>query len=299
MAARVSAWRMGKRAGFGACVVALAIAVCPPARADDTPSEPGPIQPWELLGSNLGRIYGWPNVMYSVAAVAVTPPLVLWADEPVQEFFQDEDPLTNRFGNVMLIVGYGMPVVVPLTVYLVGLGGDDELLTAGSAAIQAVVVQAVVTTTLKWLTDRAGPLVDGKTARKHWSESRFTYSNEADHFNFNPFDLEGSLSWPSGHTMGNVALVASLTAFYPDEVWLPIIGYPLALAIGVGMIEGDYHWLSDVVAGALMGQVIGWQIGRGFRERYDALHSGRPVPAIGVTLGASTDPYGLTLSGDF
>ena len=41
----------------------------------------------------------------------------------------------------------------------------------------------------------------------------------------------------------------------PDEIWLPIIGYPFALAIGVGMIEGDFHWLSDIVAGGLIGFV--------------------------------------------
>ena len=44
---------------------------------------------------------------------------------------------------------------------------------------------------------------------------------------------------------------------------------PFALAVGFGMIEGDYHWLSDVVAGGLMGHVIGWVIGRAFRKRFD------------------------------
>jgi membrane-associated phospholipid phosphatase len=284
------------RLSAAACGVAVALAVCLPAHAQ----REEPVQPWELLGQNLGRIYGWPNVMFSVAAVAVTPPLVLWVDEPVQEFFQDEDPLTNTFGHVTLIVGYGIPVVAPLTLYLTGLAsGDAELATAGSAAMQAVVVMATVTASLKWLTDRAGPLDDGDPNARHWSEGLFTYSDQADEFNFNPFDVSGSLAWPSGHTGVNMALVSSLVAFYPDEVWLPWVGYPLVLAIGVGMIEGDYHWLSDVVAGGLMGHVIGWQIGKGFRERFDAVRGGERVSAVSVTVSASTNPLGARLSGQF
>jgi membrane-associated phospholipid phosphatase len=283
------------RFSLASAAVAVAMAVCSPAKAQSVE----PVQPWELLGHNLGRMYSWPNIMYSVSAVALTPPLVLWADEPVQEFFQDEDPLTSSFAHVTLIAGYGLPVVVPATLYLAGLGGNAELTTAGSAAIQAVVVQATITGTLKWLTDRAGPLMDGDPNERHTGEEIFTYSDQADDFNFNPFDLEGSLSWPSGHTSTNIALVAALVAFYPDELWLALIGYPAALAIGAGMIEGDYHWLSDVVAGALLGQVTGWQIGKGFRERFDALRRGERVSDSGITVGASTDPLGARLSGYF
>src|SRR5262245_32807490 len=124
----MSACEMALRQRAAACAAAIALCVCARGQAQESPQpEPAPpvrqvepLQPWELLGSNLGRIYGWPNIMWSVSAVAVTPPLVAWADEPVQEFFQDEDPLTNTFGDVTLIVGYGMPIVAPLTVYLVG-----------------------------------------------------------------------------------------------------------------------------------------------------------------------------------
>jgi membrane-associated phospholipid phosphatase len=73
--------------------------------------------------------------------------------------------------------------------------------------------------------------------------------------------------------------VSSLVAFYPNEIWLPIVGYPFALAVGLGMIEGDYHWLSDVVAGGLMGYAIGWVIGRNFRQRFDLRNTRESVRA--------------------
>jgi membrane-associated phospholipid phosphatase len=53
-----------------------------------------------------------------------------------------------------------------------------------------------------------------------------------------------------------------------------VIAYPVAAGIGAGMIVGDHHWASDVVAGALIGQAIGWSVGRSFRER---AHGASPV----------------------
>jgi len=34
------------------------------------------------------------------------------------------------------------------------------------------------------------------------------------------------------------------------------------------MVDGDFHWASDVIAGALLGEVSGRIVGRGFRRRY-------------------------------
>jgi membrane-associated phospholipid phosphatase len=259
------------------------------------------VQPWEKLGHNLEGIYGWPNVLFHVSAVAVTPPLVYGADEPVQEYFQKEDPLGNAFGPAMLWGGGLAPILLPAGLYGFGLAGDnDEVATAGAAAIQAVVTQFVVITTLKWLTDRAGPYPNGDPAEERWNSSLLRDSKHADDWNFNPFELSGGLRWPSGHTASNVALVSALVAFYPDELWLALVGYPLALAIGVGMIEGDYHWLSDVVAGALMGHVIGWVVGKNFRDEFEARRAGGSTEPIRETqLILAPAPLGLSITGQF
>ena len=50
------------------------------------------------------------------------------------------------------------------------------------------------------------------------------------------------------------------------------MGYPLALGIGLGMVDADEHWFSEIVAGALIGHVIGWSIGTNFREDFNHLH---------------------------
>jgi membrane-associated phospholipid phosphatase len=262
------------------------------------------VHPWERLGANIEGVYGFPNVLFHVGAVGATVPLVYWVDEPVQRYFQEHDPLTDGMGTFALISGAALPAVIPASLYFGGLIAEhDELATAGAAAAQAVIMQLVVVHTLKWLTDRAGPYPDGDPTQERWSSSVTRDSNSAKDFDFNPFNLRWGIRWPSGHTAASVALVSSLVAFYPDELWLALVGYPTALAIGVGMVEGDYHWLSDIVAGALIGHVIGWTVGGDFRATFEAKKSGSTTagthskPRIRVSL--SVNPLGLGIAGLF
>jgi membrane-associated phospholipid phosphatase len=80
--------------------------------------------------------------------------------------------------------------------------------------------------------------------------------------------LDWNVAWPSGHTSACVSVVAALSAYFPDSAGVPLVGYPLALGVGFGMIAADSHWASDVVAGALLGQAIGWTVGSGFRRAH-------------------------------
>lgn len=264
-----------------ALALGLVLTAFSPVRAD----EPTPVQPWEYLGEGFIGSYTGPSLIWHASAVAVTPPLVFGLDAQVQEWFQKPGAGRESFAQATFAFGAVAPILIPGGVWLGGLLADaPELATAGAAMVQAAAVQAVIITTLKWLTDRAGPYPDGDPKRRRASSSWFHDSKDPNDFNFNPFDIAGGLRWPSGHTASNIAIVSALVAFYPDEPWLAAIGYPIALAIGIGMIEGDYHWLSDVVAGGLMGHAIGWSIGRNFRKRYDARRNGTPLPAAGVEL---------------
>ncbi len=96
------------------------------------------------------------------------------------------------------------------------------------------------------------------------SESSFlAHSGSATDF----FVLGGS-AWPSGHTAAMFSMVAAAHAYYREQVWIALVGYPLAGMMGYQMVEGRYHWLSDAVAGALIGWTVGDTIGRAFRSRH-------------------------------
>ncbi len=275
----------------------IATAIVPAhAAADDV------VHPWNAVGDSLGEIYGWPNVALQLSAVAVTPPL-FQADEALQEELQSDDPGDDPFGAAANSAGYILPAL-PLGLYGVGAAsGADEIATAGAAALQAVVVQGVTIRALKLLTDRAAPCTDGTSPPRFQNNVRC--SVDSDDFDFNPLRVAGGRSWPSGHTSISFALVSSFVAFYPDEPWLAFLGYPLAAAIGAGMIEADYHWLSDVVAGALIGHSVGWAVGKTFRRRFDATRyddqeerAGRSARAR-LSFGLSTKPLGVNMNGEF
>jgi undecaprenyl-diphosphatase len=62
-------------------------------------------------------------------------------------------------------------------------------------------------------------------------------------------------SFPSGHTMTAFAVAIPLSLFYPD---LTIGLFFCALSIAMSRILLGMHFLSDVVAGALIGTALGY-----------------------------------------
>jgi membrane-associated phospholipid phosphatase len=61
-------------------------------------------------------------------------------------------------------------------------------------------------------------------------------------------------SFPSGHMAATCAVVSVLWIWYPRLRWLVTIA---GIAVGVGLIGANYHFLSDVIAGAFIGISIG------------------------------------------
>ena len=68
--------------------------------------------------------------------------------------------------------------------------------------------------------------------------------------------------------MVSFSMASAMNALYPDNLTLAIISYAVASFIGVG-VSTNIHWLSDVVAGGLMGYAIGRTVGEGFRGLKD------------------------------
>ena len=73
------------------------------------------------------------------------------------------------------------------------------------------------------------------------------------------FDLfhggAGYASFPSGHTSVTCAVISVLWILHPKLRALYLL---LVLAITVGLIAANYHFLSDIIAGAFVGASTGW-----------------------------------------
>ncbi|MBN2279277.1 MAG: phosphatase PAP2 family protein [Candidatus Marinimicrobia bacterium] len=92
-------------------------------------------------------------------------------------------------------------------------------------------------------------------------------------------------SFPSGHAAGSFGLATCLNAIYGKKVGLP--AYAMAVFVATSRIQDNKHYLSDVIAGGL----IGTMVARGFSGEYRS--NWRLDPQI------STRGIGMTLSINF
>jgi len=95
-------------------------------------------------------------------------------------------------------------------------------------------------------------------------------------------DASDSLSFPSGHSSTAFSLATVASHHYGWKVGVP--AYALAAGIGLSRIERDRHHLSDVIAGAALGLVVGRTVTR--------LDGERPARARQLSVGPATDPHG-------
>ncbi len=242
--------------------------------------------PVDGLGDDVVEAFTGVNVFYYAGAVLTTGAMAQsGVDHSVRVAVQGH-LAAPAYGDAAFYTGYLFPAIAAPSLYLVSLAvGDERWIGAGSAAIQALALTLATTGLLKWSTGRAYPLNGGDPA----APDRLDHPSFAR--TFTPFQ-GGLLAWPSGHTSATVGLVAALTAYAPEHFEIPLVGYPLAAAIGFGMVVGDRHWASDVLAGALIGQAIGGSVGASFRARAN----GDRTPRVQVgPLGPST----LGVSGVF
>ena len=259
--------------------------------ADGVPAKALP-SPLDAVGDDaLGAASGW-QWLYLAGAVAATAAMSpTGADHAIRVGIQ-EHARVPAWGDAAYYGGYILPVVVPASIYVAGLvAHDHDVAGAGSAAIQSLVFTELVTVVLKVGTGRPFPAHGGDPD----APDRLQHPEYAR--DWKPFGFAGRYSWPSGHTAAAVSVAAALTA-YSDDPWLVgSIAYPVAGAIAFGMLTGDHHWASDVVAGALIAQGIGWSVGKSFAAR--ARPSSSLADRVSVVPVASFDTQGIAVVGAF
>lgn len=225
-------------------------------------AEPLP-SPIDRLGEDTARAFTEtaPLVLYGAAVVSTAVLSASGADHAVRVAIQ-EHLGAPAWGDGAYYGGYVLPLVVAPGLYLGGLLADRRSVAgAGSAAVQALALAFTTTVILKVATGRPYPLNGGSPD----APDRLEHPEYAK--DFSPFAFGGRFAWPSGHTSAAMSIAAALTAFSRGSLVVPLVAYPLAFGIGMGMIVADRHWTSDVVAGACIGQGIGWSVGTAFRER--------------------------------
>jgi membrane-associated phospholipid phosphatase len=178
----------------------------------------------------------WRDFGLITGGLAVT---IAFLDKPIRDAAQSnrssstDDFFRNieKFGTKQ----YGLPVLAGF--YVVGLATDNyNAKTVALDGFSASVLSALTTSIIKGVAGRARP--NTGLGPHHWNL------------------FGGDQSFPSGHATGAFAF-ASVIAGHYDNVWVATASYTIASLVGVARIEQDAHWTSDVIAGGLIGGVIG------------------------------------------
>ncbi|MDR0495864.1 MAG: phosphatase PAP2 family protein [Treponema sp.] len=180
-------------------------------------------------------------------------------------------------------IGYVVPALTPITLYLTGFATKNEKLQiTGLALVQSLMLTMLIQTPLKIATGRTWPgIVDGwDSPLSRRSERSDDYSGE-----FNWFNFDAIGGWPSGHTANAFSAAATISQIYHDNILLKIAVYAYASLLGLGMSVYD-HWASDVIAGALIGAAIGTTVGRSYRNLIDRKENKLMFYATSNSIGA-------------
>jgi len=194
----------------------------------------------------------WPAFRYRVEqSFSNTPTLPQWAkgtvlgggailagallDKPVDRFMEKHagSGVARAWDNV----GKGMPVVLAGAAAGAVAFGDARAQNMGIISLESIAGAAAVSMATKRIVGRARP-----------SEEAGRWSKTSD---------RSDASFPSNHSTVAFAAVTPFAQEY-DAPWL----YGLAAAGSLGRTAGRQHWVSDVVAGGVIGYAMGswlWQ----------------------------------------
>jgi membrane-associated phospholipid phosphatase len=168
--------------------------------------------------------------------------------------YSNEHNWISNTGFVSVAAGGLVPLSVPLGVYLFGrFRKDTDLQITGLALGQAALLGLGISSGIKVFTGRVPP--ENDTTRNDYSED----------FRFGFFRGGAFEGWPSSHATVAFAMAAAFNELYPRNFVIKAgtLTYAGLIALGVST---NIHWLSDSVAGGLIGFCIGTTVGRSYRN---------------------------------
>jgi membrane-associated phospholipid phosphatase len=198
--------------------------------ADELPAKQTTEDPWARfvsdIGPSFGALFSWDNALPATGIGVATAASSL-ADEEVQEYFGRAD----RFGAASDVVSHAALLTAAYgTVIAVGFFSENPRLRLASADLAlGFIVNNTVTFAIKVAVRRERP--DG-----------------------------GNFSFPSGHASNVFTAAAVLDHHYGPKVGIPV--YLFATFVSLSRMDLDSHWLSDTVAGAGLGILVGRSIVR-------------------------------------
>lgn len=247
----------------------LMAALAGPLRAQDVPFTPtGSLwrETFATVGADLKGIARAPlDHPRAVGRAAAAVGLLVLMDKPLTDFYQDRiEPLFKGFALPEAPVSWPQYGIVSEDVWLLGgiagsyiygsLAGDERAeraaLLSGKALAYSYLTSQLV---LKTAFSRKRPYNDLDNPR---GDPGMYTDNPLDFFNFEGSYLSpgrSGRSMPSYHFTEYFAVARVYSGIYDNS----LAPYGAAFVLAVSNIEGHHHWVSDMVAGSLIGYGIG------------------------------------------
>ncbi len=203
-------------------------------------------------------------------STAAAPPLSDWAygaglaagavlagaalDKPVDRYVSKhaDTRLARSWGNF----GENMPIALLATSATAAALGDSRMQNMGIVSLQSVGVALGVSAVGKYVVGRARP-----------DENRGSWERVGEG------QSRTNSSFPSGHSAVAFAAVTPFAMEY-DAPWL----YGVAAVSSMGRVAGRKHWVSDTVAGGIIGYATGALLWKGQRDNSRSQLSIAPGP---------------------
>jgi membrane-associated phospholipid phosphatase len=229
--------------------------------SQEKPDLSSPVPFYDLfyhLDRHLLGIYSMTDALYQLATIPITYALIKTGADWQWNNYAYNHGLSSSFAAAE--AGTIAPVLIPLSLYFYGWSTDNrDLEVTGLAVGQSALLAVGIASFYKALTGRRPP--NDRDVPRGGTD----YSSD---FHFGFLRRGAYDGWPSSHTMVAFAMASTLNSLYPDNLILSVISYTCASFIGIG-VSTNIHWLSDVVAGGLIGYTIGKTVGEGFRGLKD------------------------------
>jgi hypothetical protein len=152
----------------------------------------------------------------------------------------------SEFGSSYILIGSGIYSVYSF------LGEDDYLKENSNILIETVITSSTWNIIEKNLFGRERPYHAhgaGRERAEWFSINNLGASNAADFW-----------SMPSGHSNLSFALATVVAERSKETDFYGYLAYTLAAGVGVARMVEDKHWISDVVAGAILGHFAAKQV---------------------------------------
>lgn len=190
----------------------------------------------------------------------------LWVDRPLALLAHAHNAQREAFASLTHIPDLLNPLsVIAFIVFgLWALSGRPmvKAVTASALASISLIVAEATKMQLKFAFGRYWP--------DTWVQNNPSFIRDGA-YGFNPFHGgPGYASFPSGHTAVTCAVISVVWIMFPK---LRLPGTLIVLAVAVGLIGANYHFLSDVIAGGFVGTSSGWMTVAIWRARQEQVGS--------------------------